>query len=351
MKSIGFVLTKRAAVAALFSFLTVACGRQPVDLWTIEGEAMGTSYHVRIADPPSGADREAAAAAVAGAVDRVNQLMSTYLEDSELSRLNRAPAGAPFEVSSETLEVLTAARRIGEASRGALDVTVGPLVNAYGFGPDKSRRDPSDAEIERLRGIVGWDKILLDEAARTIVKSAAAVYVDLSSVAKGYAVDRVFETLAQLGYVHHMSEIGGEVRAVGRNERGVAWRIAIERPIEQGREIERVLPIEDVALATSGEYRNYYEGTSGRVSHTIDPRIGRPISRPLGSVTVLAVNCLEADGWATALNVLGPDEGFEVAVEQGLVALFVTADEAGGFTEKATPAFEARFGRTNQEAL
>jgi FAD:protein FMN transferase len=281
---------------------------------------------------------------------RVNELMSTYLPSSELSRFNQWASREPFQLSAETFEVFQVARRVGSLSSGAFDVTVGPVVNAWGFGPPgKPAHPPSDVELDQLKAGVGWDKIVLEEAHSAIRKIRPDVYCDLSAVAKGYGVDRVSATLSGLGYFEHMVEVGGEVRARGRNAEGQPWRIGVEKPLEGGRAVQRTLPLENLAMATSGDYRNYYEEGGRRVSHEIDPRTARPIGHRLASVTVVTGRCVEADAFATALIVLGEEEGYRLAVEQNLAALFLVR-EADGFVEKTSPRFEELFGQPPAEA-
>jgi thiamine biosynthesis lipoprotein len=305
---------------------------------------MGTTYTVKVvAGTLSEQEQAELADAVNGALERVNGLMSTYLASSELSRFNQSRSGEPFALSPETSEVFALSRRIGALSGGAFDITVGPLVNAWGFGPPgKPARPPSDEELARLDKLVGWDKIELDEQASTVRKRVPEVYCDLSAVAKGYAVDQVSEALTSLGHGEHMVEVGGEVRTHGRNAEGQPWRIGVESPAAGGRGVERVLPIEDLAVATSGDYRNFYEDGGRRISHTIDPRTSRPIAHRLASVTVVADRCAEADAWATALMVLGEEEGARLASERDLAALLLVHD-GSGFSSKPSPRFERMF--------
>jgi thiamine biosynthesis lipoprotein len=269
--------------------------------------------------------------------------MSTYQPSSELSQFNSSRATEPFPVSAETLQVFAEAQRISAATGGAFDITVGPLVNLWGFGPNaKPLMIPADEEVERLRPRIGWSRIEVDTALSTIRKSEPEMYCDLSAIAKGYAVDRVAEGLAALGLADTMVEVGGEVRTRGRNAAGEPWRIAIERPDTAQRAFQEVVPLSDLAMATSGDYRNFYEQDGVRFSHTIDPRTGRPIQHRLASVSVIDPVCMRADGYATALMVLGEEEGFKLAEEQGLAALFLVR-KGDGFEERATAAFKTLF--------
>jgi thiamine biosynthesis lipoprotein len=193
-------------------------------------------------------------------------------------------------------------------------------------------------------GLVGWQKLVLDPAAGTASKTVPELYVDLSAVAKGYAVDRTAAVLDQMGLEDYMVEVGGEVRTRGLNLKRQPWRIGIERPVAESRELQRVVPLSGLAMATSGDYRNFYVLDGERYSHTIDARTGRPVTHGAASVSVVTEECLWADGWATALLVMGPEEGFALAQEQGLAALFLVYDGENDFQEKATDAFRELIG-------
>ena len=305
---------------------------------------MGTSYQVKVVrgELPQ-ARRGELQEAIDAELDRVDRAMSTYREDSELSRFNRYAGTEPFELSEGTWEVFRAALEVSRLSGGALDVTVGPLVNAWGFGPGRDmepRAAPiSDDEIAMLRERIGYEKLELLDDPEAVRKTRGDLYCDLSAVAKGYAVDRVAEALAGLGERDFMVEVGGEVRAHGANERGGPWRIGIERPQLTRGAVQRVVPLANAALATSGDYRNYREIGGERFSHVMDPRTGRPIRHRLVSVSVAHPSCMIADAWATALLVLGEDEGPETAARLDLAALFLVRD-GDGHQEVASPAFE-----------
>ncbi|MBN1489117.1 MAG: FAD:protein FMN transferase [Phycisphaerae bacterium] len=312
---------------------------------TIQGETMGTTYTVRFLKPDKlpweKAHTERLAREIARCLSDVNAKMSTYTPDSELSRFNESPAHVPFELSPETFEVFEAALAISAESAGAFDITVGPLVNAYGFGPPPEPPAlPTGEQLEALRQRVGYRLLALDPPSRTILKPRADVYCDLSGIAKGYAVDRVAEVMKAHGLTDYMVEVGGEVRVRGLNPDGMAWRIGIERPTRDGtRVVMRAVELVDRALATSGDYRNYYI-VDGRVySHMIDPRTAMPVDHALASVTVLDQKAMIADGWATALMVLGPDEGYNLAEARGMAALFLVRTADGNIAERFTTAF------------
>lgn len=299
---------------------------------------MGTTWSAKVVSRDLSADeQEELRDALAKAIEDVNRKMSTYREDSELSRLNQAATGAAVELSAETLFVFEQAAEIARLTEGALDVTVGPLVNAWGFGPGERLPDLERGQVDRLLAAVGWDKIALGSGS--VKKLADGVYCDLSSVAKGYAVDRAVEAIEAARFADFMVEIGGEVRARGLNQQGRAWRIAVEKPSEGGSDVQRIVPLENMAMATSGDYRNFWEEDGVRYSHTIDPRTGEPARNRVASVTVLEPTCLRADGFATALMVLGEEGGLRVARDLELAALFQVRT-GDGFEEMATPAFQ-----------
>ncbi len=317
-------------VAALFA-VTIFRDR-PVPgpaLWTFSGPTMGTSYTVKVvALDLDDSKKLAIHDAIREAVDGVDQAMSTFKPQSELSRFNSSGLDK-FSVSADLARVVATALEVAEFSGGALDVTVGPLVDAWGFGPDGWVEMPDETRLDALRESVGWQKLILDQEVRTLQKTTQGLRVDLSAIAKGFAVDKVVLGIVELGFEDVMVEIGGEVRTSGLNESGRPWRIGVERPDEEGRVAGLAIEVSDRALATSGDYRNFREVDGQRISHTIDPRTGRPVDHNLASVSVLADSCVDADAWATALNVLGPVDGVTLAQELGLDALFLVRKNGG----------------------
>ena len=213
---------------------------------------------------------------------------------------------------------------MSDLTGGAFDITVGPLVDAWGFGPPgHPPAAPAEADLARLRDQVGWQQVAVDAAGSTIRKRAPRVSADLSALAKGYAVDQVAELLAREGFSNHLVEVGGEVRAGGRSARDETWRVGIERPSAGPPAVYRTVALSGQALATSGDYRNTYLLDGLRVSHTIDPHTGRPVTHALASTSVIDPLCVRADAIATALMVLGPDDGYALAVEQNWPAFFI----------------------------
>ena len=302
---------------------------------------MGTTFTVKVVSVQMGASRlNTVQNSVELTLADVDGKMSTYDPSSELSRFNRTTATDPFPMSADTIAVFRQALEMSAVTDGAFDITVAPLVDAWGFGPSVSPPvPPTGDEIARLRARVGYTKLEVNEVAATVRKTDPALACDLSAIAKGYAVDRVADLLAAEGFERFLIEVGGEVRAAGTNERGEPWRIGIERPAPGAAALQRVVRLRNLALATSGDYRNFYELDGRRVSHTVDPRTGRPVTHRLASVSVLDPLCVWADGLATALEVLGPEAGYRVAMEQGWAALFVTREKDGTFSERMTPAF------------
>ncbi|MEM1203100.1 MAG: FAD:protein FMN transferase [Acidobacteriota bacterium] len=349
---LGTALRASALVCAV---LAAACGggleEAPPErlLYTLRGDTMGTYYVVKVvrpADQPlEDAVQEGLRDRVEAELDLVNGAMSTYIDGSELSRFNRWTELEPFEVSAATLEVARAAVALGRLTEGALDVTVAPLMAAYGFGEDGVTSMPDDATLDHLRQRIGFHRLVLGEDPPSLGKTVPDLEVDLSSIAKGYAIDRVVDALVNDGFEDLFVEVGGEVRAKGHNLRDRPWRVGIERPgggPTGGGGIQRLMELDDVAVATSGDYRIYREVNGERVSHILDPRSGLPIRHRLASVSVVRPTCMEADGLATALMVLGPDEGLELATREGVAALFLVRS-GKVFDEISTPAFEAAF--------
>ncbi len=296
---------------------------------------MGTSFTVKWVSSDSAADKKLPAQ-ISQLLVEVNNSMSTYQKDSELSRINQMPAGDSVTLSEGLAEVLSKALDISQSSGGAFDVTVGPLVNLWGFGPDgRVIRAPDHSEIELLRQRVGYHYISLVDRKLTRERN---VYIDLSAIAKGYGVDQVAKLLEKAGISNYLVEIGGELRARGLKPDGSRWKIAIEAPLAGERKVQRIIEVRDVGIATSGDYRNYFEENGIRFSHTIDASTGMPINHRLASVTVLADDCATADALATAMMVLGPDKAEPYAEQQGVEALLIIKSD-DGFIERMTPGF------------
>lgn len=312
-------------------------------LTELQGTTMGTSYTVKLVELAAELEPASIQAEIDVILENINRQMSTYLDDSELSRFNRSRSPEWTAVSPELAEVLKQAQQLGALTNGAFDVTVGPLVNLWGFGPAAGEDEvPAEQEIRDVMSRVGYQALQVSRSPPAVRKDRPDLYVDLSAIAKGYAVDAVAEYLQTLDIEDYMVEIGGEIRARGRNARDTLWRIAIEKPSSGSRVLHTVIELDDVGLATSGDYRNYFEQAGRRYSHTIDPATGRPVTHSLASVTVAHPSTMQADALATALMVLGPEAGYRFAEEHALAALFIVKGE-DGFYDRETPAFRRQF--------
>lgn len=306
---------------------------------SLHGRSMGTTWSVRLL-PPAGWDADALAQGIQAMLDRVDAQMSTYRPDSALCRFNDAPAGSWHTLPVEFYTVLRHALRVAEASGGAYDPTVGALVSLWGFGPAaRPAQAPPTAQIDALRTSLGWWRLQLDDAARA-VRQPGGVSLDLSSVAKGYAVDLAGAWLDAAGVFSWLLEVGGELKARGAKPDGTPWRVGIERPDGSGALIHAVA-LDGRAIASSGGYRRGYTEGGTYLSHHLDPRLGRPVSSTVAAVSVLAAHALHADPIGTTLSVLGVAEGLAFAQRLNLAVLIVEHDGAGGFREHRTPGFEA----------
>ncbi len=310
--------------SCLLAVFLGSCSNDP--FITRRGEVMGTYYHLQA---QCGARTDAALEEATRALLAVDAQMSTYKPQSNLMMLNGAAVGEPVTVGTAVVEVLALAETVRSESNGAFNVSIGRLIDAWGFGAASPDVEPDLAQLAGLRPPVPAYVLLDDDRAQRL----ADVQINLSAVAKGYGVDRAAQALAG-GCPNYMVDVGGEVRVQGRNSAGAPWRIGIETPSLVRRGVERVLALEGQAVATSGDYRNYREVQGRRVSHTIDPRTAAPISHRLASVTVVHATCAQADAYATALNVLGEEEGMALAESLGLAAYFLIRAEDG---------FEARY--------
>lgn len=330
---LGFSALTRlvAACVLLASFSVSAAGQedQQGTILTLRGRTMGTTYMVKLFDPPPASDPQQISLAVDAELRRVNDQMSTYLKSSEISRFNASASTDWFPVSAETAEVVDFAQTVSKKTDGAFDVTVGPLVNAWSFGPEpRDRTVPEADELERLRGYVGYEKLSVRIEPPALRKSIPQLQVDLSAIAKGHGVDRVVELLNRRSVEDVFVEIGGEVRTTGDKD-GEPWKVGIQRPGATRQTVMIAHPLVGRAMATSGDYRNYFEAGGKRYSHTLDPRTGRPIQHSLASVSVVSESCMSADAWATAINVLGMEPGLKLAARETLGAVLIGRTSQG----------------------
>lgn len=339
-------------VAALFAVFFFRQPGRPTggDEWVFSGQTMGTTYTVKVVPGDHDeSEREHLAATIQRVVDGVDQTMSTYISDSEVRNFNRHGTD-PCEASQDMVAVVEEAQRVARLTRGAFDITVGPLVDLWGFGPSGSTPPPDAEALRALVAVTGFEQIEVNPETRVLRKARSDCRIDLSAIAKGFAVDRVAESLDERGYKRYMVEVGGEVRAHGRKANGEVWRIGIERPDSTGRSLHLALPLADLSLATSGDYRNFVIRDGVRVSHTIDPRTGYPISHNLASVSVIHASCMTADALATALEVLGPEEGVALAERHDIPALFLIREDEETYREVRTRVWTALTENTPQSA-
>jgi len=303
----------------------------------IRGATMGTTYSVTLPRQLGGIDEKALRADISEVLETVNAQMSTYRAGSELSRFNSDAAGSPFAVSADTRRVVRHALDIARMTNGAFDPTIGPLVDLWGFGPPGVRRKPpSQSELDDAFRHVGYRNVAALDTLPALIKDRPSTRIDLSGIAKGFGVDAVARLLENTGVGYYLVEIGGEVRARGYSPRGDAWRIGIERPDDAVS--RRIISLDGNGLATSGNYRIFFESNGIRYPHIIDPRNGRPVSHGLASVTVIAKTAMQADALSTALMVMGPKDGFDLARENAIAAFFISKTETG-FSETATQPF------------
>ena len=321
------------------ALLAAACVRSPEEL-VLSGPTMGTTYTVKVTAPPASLDAARLRSTIDEVLAQIDRSMSGYRGDSEVARFNASASTQWYEVSAELAAVVQAALDISEKSGGAFDITVGPLVAAWGFGPaGQPQVLPSTEQITQLGAAVGHRKLHVRLEPPALRKDAAALSIDLNGIAPGFAVDRLAERLRALHVEDFMIDIGGEIRARGHNAHGDPWHIAIEHPVDTRRAPYAGVWLDNASISTSGEYRDYYERDGRRYSHTIDPRTGRPLDRAPGSVAVIAASTAFADGWATALNVLGPHEGLALAAKEHMPVLFIERD-GDGWRSVSTPEFE-----------
>lgn len=314
--------------------------RSTPDAARFGGPAQGTTYSVVL----GGARAPSVVASLQKSVDSllavIDATMSTYDSTSEISRFNRYVATTPVAVSASLAEVLRVASNVSRASNGAFDVTIAPLVEAWGFGGAKETgRVPADSVLAALRRRVGWQKLKLEHDL--LSKSDAQLTIDLNAIAPGYTVDRISEMLVARNEPNHFVEVGGEVRARGQNASGGPFRVGVEDPVAGTRRVRLVVGLTDRAMATSGNYRDFQEIDGVRYTHILDPATGVPVRHRLLSVSVLHASAAYADAWATALFVVGPERAWELAIANGLEVLLLTAGVHGDVEERATDGFKA----------
>ena len=298
---------------------------------------MGTTYNVTVVENPLRLSKENLKKRVEKALNEVSEKMSNWHDHSEISIVNDDTRGKPIDLSQELFDVINISTDIHNKSNGAFDITAAPLINLWGFGPNKSERKvPSVSEVNAALELVGQTKLLkLIPGLNQLKKRNSQVSINLSAIAKGYGIDKVASTLKKQKIQNFLVEIGGDLITSGTNKNGNAWSIGIEAPKVESRIVQSVIKIQNQAMATSGDYKNFFEKNGIRYSHIIDPKTGYPIRHKTLSVTVVAETAALADGWATAMLVLGNNDGMIVANKLGIPVFFISSHEKGFITEES----------------
>lgn len=338
-------MKKTLAILAALT-LSACMGEEPAKVVTLSGKTMGTTYNITAVGVPDDIDEAALSGDVETVLADVNSKMSNWDKNSEVSRFNGSGETTPVEVSADFVTVMKAANEVHELSDRKFDVTLGPLIELWGFGPRKPEDPvPSDADIEAALGFVGQsERLSLDTEASSLSKSAPEVGINLSAIAKGFGIDAVAGKLEALGIDNYMVEIGGDLVTSGHNDKNEVWKIGIEKPEPGEKAVELVVPLKDKGLATSGDYRNFVEHEGVRYSHIIDPVTGKPITHWTTSVSVVAEDAMMADAWATAMLVLGSERGLEIAEANNIAVYFISRGEnanESAYVTQASSAFDA----------
>jgi len=306
---------------------------------SITGLAMGSSYSIQYLPAPNAPASETVRRTAADLLERLEQQMSTYRTNSELTRFNTSRSTNWFAVSPELAQVVGEAQRISRLTGGAFDVTIDPLVRLWGFGPNRRTGEvPSANAIGTARARVDFRKLDVRRDPAELRKNDPMLTIDLSGIAKGFAVDALAAALDNLGVRNFLVNLAGEIKAHGNSAAGRPWRVGVEKPVENRRDIGRAIELRDLGLSTSGDYRNFFEVRGLRFHHLIDPRTGWPVDGGAASVSVAQASSATADALATALMVLGPEAGYELARREKIAAMFILRRK-DQFIEKATPAF------------
>jgi thiamine biosynthesis lipoprotein len=307
----------------------------------LEGKTMGTFWRVSLAGVDA-AKQSGLRTQIQAQLDGDDRLLSTYKADSALSRFNQSRSTEPYPVTEAMSDIVTESLRIGAKTSGAMDITVGPLVNLWGFGPDKQPvKTPTQAQIDAAKALTGLQHLTVINKAgqQWLQKDLPGLYVDLSTIGEGFAADHLARLMEQNGISRYLVSVGGAVVTRGTNADGKAWRVAIQKPTDRENAVQAIVDLNGHGISTSGSYRNYYELEGKRLSHVIDPVTGAPIQHKLVSATVIATTAMEADGWDTGLMVLGMEKAKEVAQKEGL-AVYLIAKEGEGFTTWMSPQFK-----------
>jgi FAD:protein FMN transferase len=338
------------------SFLFVICiflfsCSKPPEVLSLSGQTMGTSYHITLVNNERKTLLSTRRTALQKDIDDkliyINQLMSTYIKDSEISRFNLSPHNAWFSLSPEMVSVIDYSLYLSKVSEGKFDITVSPLIELWGFGAAGEMEFPSDDAIASAKSQVGWESLILDKDNLRI-KKTKPLSIDLSSIAKGYGVDVIAQLIEESGVQNYLVEIGGEIRVKGKNPDNNHWRVGVETPSFFQTSAKKVIQLSDESIATSGDYRNFFEKDGVRYSHTIDPVTGKPVIHNIASLTVIdssAMNSsMKSDGLATVFMALGEERALELADELG-VAIYILSYDVDVFSESFSSAFSPYLSR------
>lgn len=335
----GITTLSRRSFLILSTAALAACNFED-EVLKFTGKTMGTQYHVVALRGGKAVDREALAAAIDSALADVTVEMSNWDAASEISRVNAA-ATETMRLSPALADLMANANAVHHASDGRFDVTVGPLIDLWGFGAaGVTPHVPADAEIAEALALTGQTRVLTLEGDR-LSKSVAGAEIYLPAIGKGHGVDRVAAAVRSFGIENFMVEIGGDLYTAGQNADGTPWHIGIESPVAGARSVYDVVDVSNLGMATSGDYRNFFEADGTRYSHIIDPTTGRPITHNTVSASVLTENAMLADAWSTAMLVLGRERGLEIAEEQDLAVVFIDRDGTDGYKTTQSSRFTA----------
>jgi len=313
--------------AVFCAIVLSGCSSGP-DEFLFQGGTMGTTWSVKLISEES-VEESDLQIGIQAVLDNVDSKMSNWVSSSDVSEFNMAGSGC-WAVSPETLEVVALSQSISALSDGLFDATLEPLIELWGFGAEfRSDQIPEGEAVQQNLAMVGYQKLRINEGE--LCKDVDELFLNLSATAKGYAVDLTMEYLASLGYHDILVEVGGEIRGLGLNRNGEFWRVGIESPLDglMSGAIQEEVSLENQALATSGDYRNYFMHEGVRYSHIIDARTGFPVPQELASVTVRHDSSAWADGWATALLAMGAEEGLELAEQQELAVYLILRTDSG----------------------
>lgn len=334
---------KNILLISIVALALSGCEEKPVSPGIVlEGKTMGTVWRVSVANVVP-ARKAALQQAIQQQLDGDDQALSTWKKDSVLSHFNQYQGSDPQPVSADMADIVTVALRIGQKTEGAMDITVGPLVNLWGFGPTKPpQHTPSAAEIATAQALTGLQhlRVIQGVEGQWLQKDLPGLYVDLSTMGEGYATDHLARLMEQQGITNYLVSVGGAVLSRGMNASQQPWRVAIQKPTDRENAVEARVDLQGHGISTSGSYRNYYELEGKRISHVIDPRTGRPIEHKLVSATVIATTALEADGWDTGLMVLGTERAKALALKEHL-AVYLITKQGDGFSHWMSPQFRS----------